>query len=513
MNERKTGPGYNPEFDKDELEASKVKEIFESILSVPNDPYYFTNRIQKYFSIKTIRENLMRVGGIKELEAMLLDPHIQAATEKRKAAMRGARVKFDGESEEEIAFVEENLSKHVRKHILKNSWETWFYGYSVDELIWVEEDGLFKIDELRKMPFHWFKPDKDLKTVFYSKTLAAENNLAGDLPATYGKYLLSTKDATYSEPFGRGAAFSLYFVSKFKEMGWGFWGDWLQKYASGFIKASVSDAQAADPATLKKIKTELAKAIKGSAIVYKEGNTVDIEWPQSTGEQFKEFRNSAIDDINLVILGETLTSKVEGGSRAAAEVHETVQKEKIELDMALVEDNLNRLIDYIYTINERDKSQMPEAHVHFEKTLQLAKTERDKNVVEMTGKTFSEDYMIREYGYQEGDFAEKVEEDNDFTPSLSLKDTEVNLGLEEDVSKQALRSEKTASDIVTYLLNNEETFFDAADIFATIEASETPAQLQKNLEVYFEKDSEELEEVLTQAMFFAFAKGAESDVD
>lgn len=524
---------YNPEFDGEEVQQSEVNESVDRVLSIPNDPYYFLNKIQKYFTISSIREALCRVGGKNEAEQMLYDPHISAAMEKRKAGIRGAKITFASDSEEESDFIKTIITPEIVNHVLKNIWETWFWGYSVDELIWKKEGDLISIDTIRKVPFYWFNPANDLKSVFYKETLAAERTLQYDEPATYGKYLLTTKDGTYYRPHGHGIAFSIYFVSKFKEMGWSFWGEWLQKYASGFIKAAISEEQGADKKKLAQIKDDLAKAIRGAAIVYKQGSEVEIVYPSSSGEQFKTFRDSAIDDIQMSILGETLTSRVDSGSMAAATVHDGIQKEKIQLDMSLVEQALDRLIEYVYTLNFRDKTNMPRAEVMFEKTLQRERAERDEIVARTTNRPFSVDYLVDSYGYKEEDFEEAPLTENPFGESpdeLSAKIEDVlskiqnvddlgkkrsgilpdgeTFGLDEkEIDSIQRRKERRIDDLTTLLTQNEDFALDSEDLFAAIEASETQAQLMKNLTNLVNIDNTDFEELLTQALFYQFGEG------
>lgn len=71
-----------------------------------------------------------------------------------------------------------------------------------------------------------------------------------------------------------------------------------------------------------------------------------------TGNLFKDYISYFNDECSIRILGQTLTTSIgDNGSRAAAEVHDTVREDLVEADMTVVTEAYNELIERLGKMN------------------------------------------------------------------------------------------------------------------------------------------------------------------
>jgi phage gp29-like protein len=121
----------------------------------------------------------------------------------------------------------------------------------------------------------------------------------------------------------------------------------------------------------------------------------------TAGSAFETFNRTIAQQIQKIVLGQTLTSGTDGkGSYALGQVHENVRADKLKSDMRLVRPTLQAVVDALCELNNWAEHTIVLGEEA--KVLNTEQAERDTRL-KNAGANFSDAYFIREYGLQEGD--------------------------------------------------------------------------------------------------------------
>jgi len=127
----------------------------------------------------------------------------------------------------------------------------------------------------------------------------------------------------------------------------------------------------------------------------------------NAGSAFETFNQTIAQQIQKIVLGQTLTSGTDGkGSYALGQVHENVRADKLKSDMRLVTPTLQAVVDAICELNNWAEHSIVLGEES--KVLNTEQAERDTQL-KNAGANFSDSYFIREYGLQEGDLKPAVQ--------------------------------------------------------------------------------------------------------
>lgn len=482
----------------EEKEFTVNDQVENDLLVSWNDPTSYVNKLRRYSSISSIQRDLKKIGGYQKLYCMLEDPEIMAALRKRQGGIRNIKIDFDIESKYEqeiLSFIRPNIDCIKKESI----WAS-FFGYNVHEIKWEERDNLFIPAELRLMPFYYFKPSSDLKSVYYSYYALQEQGFQNQAYADYGKYILTTNMGKFERPYGRGIAYELFYVWDFKKHVMGFWAKWLEKFGSGFMDVSVSNA---DPAKLKTIQTKFESAMRGSALAHGDGISIDVLYPEGDGSHFKSFQECILETYHRAILGEVLTS-VDAGSRAAAETHNDIRKEIVETDLDHCESVVNRMIEYFFTLNNLPMEEKPMVKISTEKGLRQERAERDEVITRIGNVKFSKEYLVENYGYKEDDLIDVV---NEFEPEQFSLENKSEFEL---ASRFENQKERTVNEIMELMLESGGDILDFTELKSAIDTASNEKELMTNLAFVLEKGSESYDEIYARSVLYGMLKGMES---
>ena len=328
---------FNFNFETEGEAPRRPNEEEVGVLVGTNDIQGFSNALHSVHTNLSADHLLRLAGGRKALKNIMYeDTEVLALMEKRKGALYGVKHRIVTDSEEDKEFVQENIAPFMLE-IIESVFDAIPYGYSVAELIWKQEGNLFTIDGMRKTDYMDFVPLKDGKNVAYYA--AFESGNYGDT-APFGKYLTTVRNATANNSLGDPLLARLWMPYTFRKSGMSNWTEWVERYAKGMIEATVDSTE---PKEIKKVKDMIQK-LRGGALSHTKAVEIEVHEASGVGLSFEKYNSAVIDSYARLILGETLTTRMENGSMAAASVHNEVRLEKVKPDMFLLEQALNRLV-------------------------------------------------------------------------------------------------------------------------------------------------------------------------
>lgn len=247
--------------------------------------------------------------------------------------------------------------------------------------------GLAQVSE---KPLEWFEPRRD-----GSLWMTLPHQGSARPVDTTVKFILSRRNATYRSPYGEALLSRVYWPWFFRYNGWRFWMQFLERFADPLITGQVFEPQA------------FVDAMNGlgmtSVIGVGKEETVSATTPMLAGE-FQRAEQALVGRIQKVILGQTLTSQVDGkGSYAAAQVHNEVRDDKRRADIRLVTGAVQDLINAMWTLNALT-GDIPTFVMQDDTGLESARAERDATLANANIVRFTDQYLLDRYDLDVGDF-------------------------------------------------------------------------------------------------------------
>lgn len=353
--------------------------------------------------------------SIETYRDLMVDSKVGANVGTRKAGVKKYQWKIDAKKAD-ARFVEvlENLFSDVLDlpNIIDEMLEGALFGYKPIEILWDISGGLIlpvgypkdlegnDIKEggrgLIGKPPEWFNFSSANRLQFMSK-----DNPSGEAVPDL-KFLLSRRRATYQNPYGEPVLASVFWPTTFKKGGMKFWTLFLEKYGSPFLvgkyKRGIKTSEKDD--FLDALENMIQDAV---GIIPDDGSVEMLDRKSSGGKSDHEtFLNWMDKQISQAILGQNLTSDVEGGSLAAASVHQEIKDEIVEDDARMVESTFNMLIKWIGLLNFSTDN-LPVFKLFSPEMIDPKLAERDKNLHEI-GVRFTPEYFQKNHGLDEADF-------------------------------------------------------------------------------------------------------------
>lgn len=345
-----------------------------------------------------------------DLRKLLTDDAIWAAIDTRRLALESTpwRLETPGTNQENpddpnLVWLHAQIERHFDQ-LMQGAFESREFGYAVNELVWDIEDGRYIIKDASVKPFEWFAPRPD-GTIIYCKD-------GGNIPWVPAKYILSRVRSTYRNPYGESMLLRLYWPWFFRCQGWSFWLQCLERFGMPFLVANVENALTTIPGTdktvLEYVTEMLDAARRGSALAVTKDTEVKAIETTNKGDSFDLFDSKLNSRINIVILGQTLTSDVGkngGGSRALGEVHDKVREDKKKDDCRIASKTVQTFVNYLWWMNKLP-GLPPQFVMQDEAGLETARVERDGKLMpllEKAGKRLNAAYFLERYDLNEDD--------------------------------------------------------------------------------------------------------------
>ncbi len=149
----------------------------------------------------------------------------------------------------------------------------------------------------------------------------------------------------------------------------------------------------------------LLQAVQDAVVAVGTGDKVEAVAPGNAGESFRHFESAMEKRIQKVILGQTLTTDIDGkGSYAAARVHNEVREDRRQSDLRLVTDTVQRIVNALVGLNF-PAAEPPRFLLEDVQGLEADRAARDVDLAKANpGLRFTPEYYQDVYGFEAGHF-------------------------------------------------------------------------------------------------------------
>lgn len=334
---------------------------------------------------------LEKVGlGRHELRKLETDDEISAALETRREAVIATPWRLDPFEGDAAQFVWSELEKHIDT-VMRSAWNAVPYGYSVQEVVYKRDAGRITLDSVMEKPLEWFEPRRDGELWYTAPNGGA---IAEPVDSRF-KFILSVRNQTYRNPYGESVLSRCYWPWYFRYNGWRFWMTFLERFADPLIMGQVYSPQ------------EFVTAMQsiGMNAVVGVGKDENVQAvTQGQGGEFARVEQVLRERIQRVILGQTLTSQVDGnGSYAAAKVHADVLDGKRRADIRIITQACQTLVTALWTLNQFP-GQAPAFIMQDDTGLEADRATRDATLVNAGILKFTPKYIQSKYDLEPDDF-------------------------------------------------------------------------------------------------------------
>jgi hypothetical protein len=482
---------------------------FEALFSRMDVDQFFTSLSNIWYP----GELIAKIGGLHNLPLLYKDSEIYAAIDKRIAALLSTRLVFEGGDPALNKFFTEQLTPHERQ-LKQDFWWSIAYGYGVEQIIY-NEDRSGKVSGFQREEFWRFEPLPDL---IHAKCIQSTNPAVSNKVLPYGKWVLTTNNATASNPIGEAMLERVIQPWIFRCNGWDLWMDFAKKFANGFMHGRIMDsAQAAT------FRATLEKAAKSAIIVTDKETELNMIQPSRDSAIYQMIDEKTSQSIQRVILGETLSSSMQlRGSTGAASIHNEVRVEKTLADIAHIEHAITETMRQIAAVNEFSGN-LPTVKLIYDPGLNLELAQRD-SVLTTTGIKFSKEYYKSKYGLKDEEFEIATPEPSLFSEKkksyLSLSDVKQFIDLPEScqscdrtnldatVKRRDTRQLAEKDETVDFLIKNGDAPLDIEDLISAISNSKNEKELDENLTSLFDSRNNGFVDTMTKTLYYAATKGA-----
>ncbi|MCW8041164.1 phage portal protein family protein [Acinetobacter entericus] len=349
-----------------------------------------------HFGRQPDNDEVLRKAGITRhrLRVLLDDDEIAQAVETRIDALLGTPYRIEPSDTPEAEFLKLIMDEWYFE-ISSGALNALFFGYSVQEAVYeLKPEGYIGLQWIGEKPMQWFEPKNDGRLI-----LRKEGSSQEHVVDQIFKFFLTRRKATYEQPYGKALLATLYWMFFFKQNGFKFWAKFLERFGTPILLGKCKDTETAD------MNEALLNAHAQSVLSIDAEDDVSLLSTSGSngtaGSAFETFNRTIAQQIQKIILGQTLTSGTDGkGSYALGQVHENVRADKLKSDMRLVTPTLQAVVDALCELNNWAEHTIVLGEEA--KVLNTEQAERDTRL-KNAGANFSDAYFIREYGLQEGD--------------------------------------------------------------------------------------------------------------
>lgn len=473
----------------DEIATQKTAGNFQAFLEVLPNPDAVLKK--KGLNIKAYRE-------------LSSDGDVGGCIDSRKSGVTSLLWSISGEKDSKSYQTIKDLFSRIDIYeLIEDILNAPLYGYQPIEIMWESIDGYILPKELIAKPQEWFCFDSnnDFRLKGKGKTLIIPEN----------KFLLPRNKPSYLNPYGEAVLSRVFWNVVFKKTGYKFWVKFIEKYGTpsiwGTVPRNSSDTEQED------LLITLENMVQDAVAVITEGTQIDIKEAAGKGDTsnvFDTFTNHCVQNISKAILGQTLTTQIDGtGSYAASQTHNEVRKDIIASDKRLVEATINHLIKMIDDFNFNSPI-VPKFEMYEEEDVDKNLAERDKILSEQ-GVKFTKNYYMKAYGFEEEDLEILLEAIPDKNSNFSSISEFSEIKPEADIQNQLDNFINNISD------DELQSQFKATlkPVLNIINETNNPQEaLEKLQEIYSDMNSQELENQLAKIIFVSECIGrleAEND--
>jgi len=356
---------------------------------------------------------LRKMGqSIQVYRDLRADAHVGGCVRRRKAAVLALEYGIEQKNADArvVEFVEQMLSGWKIDRIISEILDATLYGYQPLEVTWAVEDGHHVILDVQGKPAEWFGFDEENRLRFRDKDAGPEGLIVAD-----EKVLVARQDASYDNPYGVADLSRCYWPTIFKRGGMEFWLKFTEKYGSPFLIGKHPRATPQDEADLLAFALE---AMQSTAVaVIPDDASVEILEAGGKGasaEVFDKLLRWCRSEVSIALLGQDQTTEADT-TNASAQAGLLVAEDIRDADKRLVESVINEAIAWVVGRNFEEDA--PRFSMWEPQDLGKVRAERDAILAAMPGgPVFTDEYLMREFGFEKGDLGERSQPGSGFNP-------------------------------------------------------------------------------------------------
>jgi len=362
---------------------------------------------------------LNKIGNrIEALNELTYDSHVASCIQSRKAGVLSHEWEISGISNDNSIkqFLLDIFYFLDLNKIISDILDAPYIGYRILEIIWRVENGkIIPVDIIGK-PSEWFYFDYNNIPRF--RTLENKDGLI----LSPRKFLVVQHNPSYNNPYGEALLSKCFWPVFYKKEEVKFWAIFSEKYGMPYLWGSTGFG--GDAETL----FESLEGLREDGIIVTEGGKEDINVnildasKASSPDIYSNFINFLNSEISKALISQTLTTELQDkGSYAASQTHYQVRQDIIDSDKRLVENSINKLINWIIDINFGPITEKPIFKLYQEENVDLTLADRDSKLASTNQIRFTKEYWIRNYGFKE-DEIEVIEP----APNPSFSENEID---------------------------------------------------------------------------------------
>ncbi len=354
----------------------------------------------KLFSVLPNPDSVLRKTG-KSIEAyreLLQDAHLWSCVQSRKSGVLSLNYRIvQAESSE---FVKKQIERIFEtldvQNIVSDILDATLYGWQPIEIVWDyigAKEKIFVPVKICAKPQEWFYFDNEGALIFRGDKFNQAIK-----PPEY-KFVCPRNASGYMNPYGHSLLAKCYWSVVFKNTGVKNWVNFCEKYGMPILMGQYTRGSTNEEA--ERLAYALAQMTEDSVIVAPADINISLhEAVRSTSvELYKELIKYCNSEISKAILSQTLTTELDGGSYAASQTHYKVRREVIQSDIKLVENSINKIIQYIVSINFGGN--YPKFQIILNDSDNTQRLERDTKLISTDRIVLTKKYWQNAYGFNE----------------------------------------------------------------------------------------------------------------
>lgn len=340
---------------------------------------------------------LKKMGrDISVYREILSDSHVGGCVRRRKAAIKGLEWRITPTGNEKTDEILASLFDRLPvNQIINQILDAALFGYQALEVMWASENGLLLPTEIVGKPQEWFVFDEDNRLMLRTK-----ENRNGDI-VPEKKFLLATQQADYMNPYGRADLAMCFWAATFKKGGFKFWLEFAEKYGSPWLVGKYP--RNANTHEIDELLDSMEKMLGTAVVAIPDDSSIDMLESGSKGgssQVFDDFLRYCKSEIAIALLGQNQTTEAEA-NRASATAGLEVTRDIRDDDASMVEGVFNQLLAWICELNFHVDT-LPTFELYEQESIDKLQAERD-GLLAVLGVQFTEQYIMRTYGFEEGD--------------------------------------------------------------------------------------------------------------
>jgi phage gp29-like protein len=278
----------------------------------------------------------------------------------------------------------------------------------VSEIVWDYKNNVLVPIKIESKPQEYFAFNRNNQLIFsVGTTLVAVPVglpvLSSIQTAHPYKFLLTTNEADFSNPYGYGALSDCFWPVTFKKGGMKFWAKFIEKYGMPHVVGKLP-RDASEPE-----RNDLSEALQvlaqdSSSVIPDDASIEFLENSSrsSSTEAYKEFIAQQNAEISIAITGHDASMTSTPGKLGGENNAENVRDDLIDADSITVSNTINMLFKWILKVNNI-AGPAPQLQINPSENIDKTLAERDKTLKE-TGIVFTKKYFQKAYNLADDDF-------------------------------------------------------------------------------------------------------------